>query len=427
MNTKIKSYTAKDAAATVTADMQFFLDDNGTPNIADSPIVFRPDETGGATNTNIVVRDNTLNTGALANTVVSNYGDVGSARLRDKIAGEDKPEHLLGGELLGWSEGMDADPTPSELVDYFVAQLNAEVTTNPQATVPSIGGDVDVDVAYVDGRGRDYTQLLQKFLWGAITFNQATTDYFGGDFQSLNTARGTNGDTEGEHDWDEAWGYFGAAANYIAYSDAQISATESINGVDTDATTVNLSSEYNFAASVNCAERDDTSATGTDFTKQVYDAFATGRNVLNSASSSQPTNLTNKDVETVNQAIKQASQVWEQCIAATVVHYINETNSDLQGFIDGQGQFANVTAYRDLAKHWSEMKGFALYLQFSPNSPFRKDADTLTVYQVLLEAMGDEAKFGSVEEAQVYLNTLTEIRGWFGTAYGFDDTDLAAW
>lgn len=420
-------YTAKDAAATVTADMEFFLDDNGGTSIAASPIVFRPNETGGATNNNIAVRDNLLNAGALNNAAVANYGDVGSAMLRDKISGEDREAHLLGGRLLGWSEGLDADPRPSELVDYLVTLLNAEVTTNPQATVPTIGGDVDVDVAYVDGNGRDFAQLLQTFLWGAITFNQATADYFGGDFASLNTARGTNGDTEGEHDWDEAWGYFGAAANYPAYSDAEISAQESRNGVDTDAASVNLSSEYNFSASVDCAERDLDSATGTDFTKQVYDAFATGREVLNSAAANQPTNLTSQQANTVTQAIQQASQVWEQCIAATTIHYINETNDSLQAFIDGQGTFANIAAYRDLAENWSGMKGFALYLQFSPNSPFRQDADTLTVYEVLLAAMGDQAQFGSVAEAQTYLDTLTEVRGWFGTVYGFADADVAAW
>lgn len=422
MLTDIKALTAKNAAATVTDDMNVYMDDPSSA-IDTTAIQFMGSDASGPKSG---AKGSGLSGAAATPTAVTNYGDVSTGKkLRSKMAGEDKAEHLIGGKLLGWSEGMDDTPTPSELVDYFIQLLNDEVTGSTQATVTTTGGEVDVDAAFVDGKGRDFSQLIQKFLLGAVAFSQGTADYLKTDFASNNAqASGKNYSTS-EHKWDEGYGYFGSAVNYDSYTDEEISSKKSKNDVDNDTATINLTSEYNFAASVNCAKRDKGSQSGTNYTKQVFDAFVTGRKTLNDVSNGGV--LTTTQSTELGQAAKQAAQVWEQCIAATVVHYINDTNADLQSFIDGQGKFNGVSAYRDLAKHWSEMKGFALSLQFNPESPFHQSADTLKVYEAILAAMGDEAIFTDVAAATAYQAKLTEARGWMQNAYGFNADDVANW
>jgi hypothetical protein len=73
------------------------------------------------------------------------------------------------------------------------------------------------------------------------------------------------------------------------------------------------------------------------------------------------------------------------------------------------------------------MKGFALSLQFNPESPFHQSADTLKVYEAILAAMGDEAIFTDVAAATAYQAKLTEARGWMQNAYGFNADDVANW
>ncbi len=407
LNSKIKTYIAKDANADVVADMAVFLDG--------------PTE---AVNYTYTAKDAS---GATLPTIPGpTYGDISTGKkLRNKIAGND-PDHLVNNRhMYGWTEGMDSDPMPAELVDYFVELLNTEVTSSTQATVETIGGTQSVGAPYVDGKGRDFSQLLQKLLWGAVTFSQGTADYLKTDFASKNSRDGTKFHTSAEHKWDEAFGYFGAARNYAAYTDAEISSKKSNNYFDADAATINLTSELNFANSVNCGKRDKGSTTSTDYTKQAFDAFLTGRKVLNDAAGSG--SISEADASTLASAGKQAAQVWEQCIAATVVHYINDTNADLQAFIDGQGKFADVAAYRDLAKHWSEMKGFALGLQFNPESPFHKNEETWKVYQSILDGMGHEPDFSSATAAEAYKAKLTAARELMQNAYHFDASDVADW
>ena len=57
---------------------------------------------------------------------------------------------------------------------------------------------------------------------------------------------------------------------------------------------------------------------------------------------------------------------WEKCVAATALHYINDTLQDMAKFGTDDYSFASH------AKHWGELKGFALGLQFNPKSPLNE-------------------------------------------------------
>lgn len=408
MTDKIKSYTFDNPAATVAADMNFYLDG--------------PTD---AVNYDYAITGQTLIPGPT-------YGDISTDKaLRSKMAGQDNPEHLIGGKLLGWSTGLDADPTPSEFIDYLVTLLATQVTDGTSPTLEAVGGEVSVDVAYVNGEGVDFSQLIQKFMLGAVTFSQGTADYLKTDFTQGHFNDGDNRDkdySDSEHKWDEAFGYFGAARDFDTYTDDEIAGKTAFFKDSDGVAGIDIRAEINLANSVNCAKRDAGSTVQTNFTEQAYVAFLTGRKQLNdSATGTATEGLLSGSTDELATASKQAAQVWEMCIAATVVHYINDVSGDLDGFINAQGKFNGLTAYKDLAKHWSEMKGFALGLQFNPESPFHQTADTLKVYETILAAMGEKPVFSSAEAAATYKAELIAARALMQNAYGFDAENIANW
>ena len=74
--------------------------------------------------------------------------------------------------------------------------------------------------------------------------------------------------TELEHQWDEGFGYWGGAVNYLDYTDDELASedgrAEYVNGYndhDGDGA-IDLGSEINFGASVNAAKRDRGAADG---------------------------------------------------------------------------------------------------------------------------------------------------------------------
>ena len=96
---------------------------------------------------------------------------------------------------------------------------------------------------------------------------------------------------------------------------------------------------------------------------------------------------------------------WEKAVAATAIHYVNDSLQDLNS--------ADLDA-ADLAKHWSELKGFALAFQFNPRSPM-SDADFVKLHNLIGEAP-------SLDES--YKADLIEARALMGTAYSFDSANL---
>jgi hypothetical protein len=111
---------------------------------------------------------------------------------------------------------------------------------------------------------------------------------------------------------------------------------------------------------------------------------------------------------------------WEKAIAATVVHYINDLSADLAKSGDDYN-------YEDVAKHWSEMKGFALGLQFNPHSPIT-DAQFAEIHgyfgqkPVLLP-------FGSADRTAVtaYIADLEKARDILEAALSLDAENVANW
>ncbi|WP_249122691.1 hypothetical protein [Pseudoalteromonas sp. M8] len=118
----------------------------------------------------------------------------------------------------------------------------------------------------------------------------------------------------------------------------------------------------------------------------------------------------------------QALLAWEKSIAATVVHYINDTISDDDGDLDdiASGNFTAEQFYT-VAKHWSEMKGFALNFQFNPFSPVA-DADFVKIHNL----MGDKPEL-TADKVEAYKADLLKAREIIANAYGFDAENVANW
>lgn len=368
------------------------------------------------------------------------YGAIaGGKDLIGKIAGGDgegggETGTLIGDEFFGWDTGLEANALPVDLVDYFFGRLATEATDNeaPQIDIVEGTGTATLDIVTVDAWALDYRQLVQKFLLGAVAFSQGTNDYLQSDFANMLEREGDNLYTEGEHNWDEAFGYFGAARDYGDYTDDEI---RNIGFMDSDDDgAIDIRSEYNFGNSTNCAKRDAGTAGNsnpTDYTSDVFAAFLEGRTILRAAAEAGELSADRESELEVH--IQQAALTWEKCVAATVVHYINDTLGDMEGF-EG-GQFQDLAHFKNLAKHWAEMKGFALGLQFSPESPFRADDQALMDLKRVLSLMGDApvladgtqggvAFEGGVEQ---YRNDLLEARDLMQAAYQFDSENVENW
>jgi hypothetical protein len=364
--------------------------------------------------------------------------------------GARKPD--TGGEFFGWSE-LAAGGTPLDLVRHFITMLDAEATDGTDITVQTTAGAASVAItAYQgDAHARDYRQLIQKFLLGAVTLSQASNDYLHHNWEgdnALSQEKGTKAYGEAEHDWDEAFGYYGAARNNADFTDDEAAGkggrdgwANGYNDANADGS-IDVTSEFNLGISQNCAKRDrkdldDDGVGETDMSKEAFDAFILGRHVLSDATNAG--SLSAAQLAVIKAQAEIAGKAMEKCVAATVVHYINDVVADMADFDATNSVFKDTSNFKDLAKHWSEMKGFALGLQFSPWSPFAADKTERDKLKTILSDMGDGpvladgsqagvAATGTAAEAiAAYKTKLETGRATLATAYGFSDELAAAW
>ena len=349
--------------------------------------------------------------------------------LKAKIAGEDaKGQHKdWATELVGWN--AKGSVTPSGVVEALFDQLAANALTEIAGTVRNDIAGNPITKLYINTDGTDIKQLVQKFLLGAVNYSQGTDDYLDNTVDtkgllSVNTQDGTKTYTKLEHQFDEGFGYFGAARNYDKYTDLEIRAKSGRDGwklgyndIDADGM-IDLTSEINFANSVNAAKRDlgtDGNTNATDFTQQAFDAFVLGRTIINAAAG---TALSADQMATVLEQRDTAVLVWEKAISATVVHYINDTQADLDK-VGTDGYTADN--YADLAKHWSELKGFSLNLQFNPHSPM-----TDAQFATMQEKIGMKPATVAADVA-AYKTQLDEVRTMLQEVYNFDADNVTGW
>lgn len=364
--------------------------------------------------------------------VQTTFQDVSDDKnLKGKMAGCDNDLSQEEG-FIGWTIPLDEliDCGQDEEVvldDQDKAHTLIQIWFNQIADRVAAGEDN----VYVTDEGLDLQQLIQKFLLGAVTYSQAAEDYLkatkgllkqnteADNQEEFDTGEDTSLKTYTslEHQWDEGFGYFGAAHDYLAYTDAENKAN-SANDTNGDTQIDLMKGEYSFGHSINAAKRDVGSDGATDFSTEAMAAFIAGRKLIND----------NVAVETASDGAdaayydalvaysETALGAWEKAIASTVVHYINDVISETETLgTNEEAEFA------DRAKHWSEMKGFALSLQFRPIPTISRD-DLITVH-----ANMGEAPILTAEDAADYIVALEAARDLLKDAYQFDAEVVAGW
>ncbi|NRA59351.1 MAG: DUF4856 domain-containing protein [Psychrobium sp.] len=386
------------------------------------------------------VADAALTMTTTPGTKQASLGEISSSfkSLQGKIAGKDATgQHKdWATEFEGW--GDKGATTPDALIQTYFAMLGDNVE-NGNTRLDMMGNPITK--IYLQSNGLDLKQLTQKFLLGAVNFSQGSDDYLDDNRNEDGTksggldTKGLNGDNMGgdkdgtkaytalEHGFDEGFGYFGAARNYNDYTDHEIAGKSGRDGWakgynDTDASgEIDLMSEYNFGHSKNAAKRDrgsDASA-ATNFTKEAFDAFLAAREIIRKAVGAEFT--TEQRQELADQTAI-AVLTWEKAISATIIHYIREVNEDLDK-LGSDGYTAGD--YANLAKHWSELKGFSLGLQFNPKSPVTDVK--FTELQALIGMQPVLVK----SDVEAYKAKLIKARTILADAYGFDAANVTKW
>ena len=340
------------------------------------------------------------------------FNDIAKGKqLLNKMAGNDNP--LTYGKVLGWD--LNSDSTPQDLLSYFIENLaeNSEDSSLFVVKHPN-GVKEQLQQAAVTKEGLDLTQLSQKLLHGAVSFSQMAGDYLSTDLgpqKGLNADntkpyKGTKPYTALEHHWDEAFGYFGAARDYLNYTDLEIRKGYSIDSNQDGSIAMN--SEKNFGLSVLAAKRD--LGAETDFTGDIFTDFYKGRKLI----SEKP----NGYLDEVKILASNILLNVEKVIAASVIHYINKTLSTMDTYGTKSYSFAKH------AKYWSEMKGYALAFQFNPHSPLSKekfiDFHSLVADQPVLMTATSNA-------IADYKAKLLEARDILEDTYGFKADNVKNW
>ena len=206
----------------------------------------------------------------------------------------------------------------------------------------------------VDANGREFTQLVEKGLMGAVFFNQIfnvylTDNRIGPDVENEQLREGKNY-TDKEHHFDEAYGYFGAPVDFE--SDWPDSRTGELR----------FWTKYS---------NDADGFLG--FNDKVMNAYILGR-----------TAIVNNNQDELDNQVEVLYENLELIAAATAVHYINSTLGHLDNINQGE-------AFHTLSEAWA----FVNALKYSP---FRK-ISLSQINQILNTEFGSNGNFWNVTAA----------------------------
>ena len=263
-----------------------------------------------------------------------------------------KGKNLSGKAYKGLMTGMPGSLTGAELLDLLIEKAAAA----PEGFDPLTG--------------YDYTQLISKFTMGAVFYNQAVDNYLD-EKLSADVNPNSKAYKEGkpytgkEHVWDEAFGYFGAPAHTMELTAADVygiakQKAESFDKADYNKDgKVSLVTEMAFAHAYYAASFD--KGGKTTYLHTIVQAFIDGRNLITSANGEALTDSQRSELKAYAQVIKTQ---WQRLIAEAVFKYAGSVYGDLEKLetiIAANGDVVKV--YRTYAKHWGELKGFALALE----------------------------------------------------------------
>lgn len=312
--------------------------------------------------------------------------------------------------------------------DISTSHLNDRLDAVSSITIPGYDTDAKTLVvgmlneAAASGKTRAsgirLDQMVQKTMWGAISYWQATSKYMTKIPNDDNSVAVTGKNyTEMEHHWDESFGYFGAALDYnTAYDDGTRKSGPSVDS-NSDGK-LDFKKEVNMGWAVTAAKRDLCSSCGNyDYTKTIFDAYLEGRTlIVNQAPLAEI--IVQRDI---------IMETWEKVVAAVTQHYINDVAADIAAIIStGDATVTPVSAATaDYENHWGEMRGYAHGLLY--NSLSKVPSSSVSRILALMGTVPVYPSSGNFDDMQSYHDVLkgAEMKAIFKQSFGFTDADIA--
>lgn len=282
------------------------------------------------------------------------------ALLQSEVDSLSKGKNLAGKTYKAAVAGMPNGMTGPELVAFWI----------DKASSANKGFDA--------ANGYDYGQLISKFIMGAVSYNQAVDGYLD---EYLNPDKKPNDKpyskgaayTGKEHAWDEAFGYFGTPAHTLKLTPKQvydIAKRKDLAAADANKDgKVDLKSEMTFGPAYYAAGFDASvydKGNRTSYLHTITKAFLDGRKLIAAAKGEK---LSDAQRAALRGHAKTISDNWEKVLAEAAFKYAGSVYKDmvkLKTIVDAKGDPAK--AFRAYAKHWGELKGFALALQAGKNN-----------------------------------------------------------
>lgn len=268
-----------------------------------------------------------------------------------KIDELSKGKNLSGKAYKGSVPGWPGNMTGSEVLAFMLDKASS--TTK----------GYDPVLAY------DYGQLFSKTAMGAVFYNQAVDNYLD-ELLAANKKPNDKPYSEGaaytgkEHVWDEAFGYFGAPAHAlsldaktlysIAKGDPKVMKAADANGDGK----IDLKTEMTFGHAYYAADADKSGKT--QYMNDIVKAFIDGRHLLADAKGQK---LSGAQRGALIEHAKTIKLNWEKVIAEAAFKYAGSVYKDLKKLQKTEDGVEVRKQFRNYAKHWGELKGFALALQ----------------------------------------------------------------
>jgi len=224
------------------------------------------------------------------------------------------------------------------------------------------------DGGFDPSTGYNYPQLISKFAMGAVFYNQAVDNYLDEKLAADNKPndkpyKDGKHYTGKEHVWDEAFGYWGAAAhtlNLTAKESYEVTKKKNFAASDANGDgVIDLKSEMTFAHAYYAASFD--KGGKTNYLHTVTKAFLDGRKLITSANGEALTDAQRAQLRAYAAII---GENWQRVIAESTFKYAGSVYNDITKMEEMMDAGEDVTStYAKYGKHWGELKGFSMALQ----------------------------------------------------------------